>query len=73
MVPWHLPHICTFAASTHLSNTYHSNFAASTLIILFSEMLKFSEYFFERTKFCEGKYGIFRNILFVEMKISNFN
>jgi hypothetical protein len=31
---------------THLSNTYHSNFAASTLIILFSEMLKFSDFFF---------------------------
>jgi hypothetical protein len=40
----------TFAAATHLSNTYHSNFAASTLIILFSDMLKFSDFFSERKK-----------------------
>jgi hypothetical protein len=51
----------------------HGTFAASTLIILFSEMLRFSEIIFERTKNCEGKYGIFRNFLFFEMKISNFN
>jgi hypothetical protein len=42
----------TLVAFTHLSNTYHSTFAASTLIILFSEMLKISDFFFwERTKF----------------------
>ncbi len=33
-------------------------------------MLKFSEYFFQIKKFSEGKYWIFKNILFVEMKIS---
>jgi len=32
-------------ASTHLSNTYHSTFVASILIILFSKMLKFLEFF----------------------------
>ncbi len=52
MVPWYLPHVCqiltisTFAASTRLSNTYyHSTFAASTLIILFSRNV-------ENLKFC---------------------
>jgi hypothetical protein len=34
-----------------LSNTYHSNFAPSTLIILFSEMLKFSEFFLKEQNF----------------------
>jgi hypothetical protein len=38
-------------ASTHLSNSYHSTFAASILIILFSEMLKFSEYFLKEKCF----------------------
>ncbi len=32
-------------ASTRLSNTYHSTFAASIQIILFSKMLKLSEFF----------------------------
>jgi hypothetical protein len=36
---------------------YPTTLAASTLIILFSEMLKLSKvFFFQITKFCEGKY-----------------
>jgi hypothetical protein len=36
---------------------YHSTFAASTLIILLSEMLKFSKIVIcKEQKFCEGKY-----------------
>jgi hypothetical protein len=42
-----------------------------TLIILFSEMLKFSKFFFfQATMICEGKYEIFKNILFVKINIS---
>jgi hypothetical protein len=41
-----------------------------TWIMLFSEMLKFSEFFFQVTKICEGKYEIFKNILFVNINIS---
>jgi hypothetical protein len=41
----------TLVASTRLSNTYHSTFAASILIILFSEMLKFSELFLKEQNF----------------------
>jgi hypothetical protein len=46
--------------------------AASTEIIWFSEMMKFLAeiFFFQRRKFCEGKYRNFRNILIVEVKNS---
>jgi hypothetical protein len=47
-------------------------FAASILIILFFEMLKFSEFFW-KNKILWRKYWIFRNILFVELKFSNVN
>ncbi len=44
--------------------------AASRLIILFSEMLKFSNFNFQESKLCQGKYRILQNILFFEMEIS---
>jgi hypothetical protein len=41
-----------------------------TLIILFSEMLKFSKNcFFQIKKYCEENSGIFKNISFVEMNV----
>ncbi len=49
---------------------YHGTLAALTIIILFSEILKFSSKKIQRTKFCEGNSWIFRYTLFVEMKIS---
>jgi hypothetical protein len=49
---------------------YHGTLAALPLIILFSEMFKFSPKNIQRTKSCEGNNWIFRYTLFVEMKIS---
>jgi hypothetical protein len=43
----------------------------STLIILFSEMLKFSKFIFPNQYiYCERKYLIFKNISFVETNVS---
>jgi hypothetical protein len=53
-----------------LSETTHSTLAASTLIILFSETMKFYFEIFRKEFFFEGKYWIFKDILFVEMKSS---
>jgi hypothetical protein len=41
-----------------------------TVITIFTKMLKFSKKK-SSEKNCEGKYWIFRNFLFVEMRISN--
>ncbi len=43
--------------------------AASTLIILFSEMLKLKKEI-QIIKSCESKYWIFKNILLIKMKFS---
>jgi hypothetical protein len=51
---------------------YHSTLATLTLIIYFPETLKKnSNFFFSNSQFCEGKYCVFKDILFPEMKISN--
>jgi len=42
--------------SNNLIYRLHGTSVASTLIILFSEMLKFQNFSFERTKIWEGKY-----------------
>jgi hypothetical protein len=50
---------------------YPTTLAASTLIILFSEILNFLEIkILKETQFFKGKYRSLSNILFVEMKIS---
>jgi hypothetical protein len=47
--------------------------AHSTLgSIIFRNVTIFSFFFFQTTKISEGKYWIFRNILFVELKIFKF-
>ncbi len=62
---------CQLAVWTCHTAQSHYNMSSSsqcplTLIILFSEKLKFSNLF---EKFFEGNYWIFKNILLVEMKI----
>jgi len=54
-----------------MPSKYPITLANSILIILFAEMLKFSKNISSKSKKnCEGKSRIFRNISFVEMKIS---
>jgi hypothetical protein len=54
-----------------MPSKYPSTLANLTPIILFAEMLKFSKIISSKSKKnCEGKSGIFRNISFVQMKIS---
>ncbi len=54
------------------ASDYPSTLANSTLILLFSKMLKFSKnYLFQIKRYCEVKIMIFRNIPFIEMNFSN--
>jgi ABC-type amino acid transport system permease subunit len=53
------------------ASDYPSTLANSTLILLFSKMLKFSKnYLFQIKRYCEVKIMIFRNIPFIEMNFS---
>jgi hypothetical protein len=60
----------TLVAFTHLSITYHGTFAASTLIILFSEMLKISDFFLERMKIVKENIES-SGILYLKFYLSN--
>jgi hypothetical protein len=54
-----------------MPSKYPSTLANLTLIILFAENLKISKILSSKSKKnCEGKSGKFKNISFVEMKIS---
>jgi hypothetical protein len=57
---------------TLLQSRYYHSALAPTLIILFSKVLKFSNFvIYKKKKNCYENYWIFKNILFIEWKFSN--
>jgi hypothetical protein len=63
-------HVHCWQSNLSVEINYPATLPASTIIILFSEMLSFSHTHTRKIKIVKGKYWTFKNVLFVEMKIS---